>query len=136
MPRLIGIDYGRKRIGLAVSDELGIATRGIGFVPREDDRQAAAVVAEVARREGAAAIVVGLPLHAHGAVGANVRWVRAFTAELAKLIDLPIHEVDERYSSSEAEEQLRAEGKWPAAPGLADARAAAIVLRRYLDGER
>jgi putative holliday junction resolvase len=136
MPRLLGIDYGRRRIGLAISDDLGIATRPLGFVPRVDDAQAALVVAQMAKRERADAMVIGLPLHAHGAEGANVRWVRAFVAELAKVSQLPVHEVDERYSSSEAEEQLRAEGNWPAAHGVVDARCAAILLRRYLDGER
>jgi len=136
MPRLLGLDYGRVRIGVAVCDELGLTTTPIGFVPRTSDAAAAVVVAGLARREEATGIVIGLPLHAHGAAGGNVRWVRAFTAELAKHCALPVHEVDERYSSSEAEEALRAEGKWPALPGQVDARAAAIVLRRWLDGER
>ena len=91
--------------------------------------------AEHSAREAVTGIVIGLPLHAHGAEGGNVRWVRAFIAQLAKLCSLPIHEVDERYSSSEAEEQLRDEGKWPAKPGEVDARCAAILLRRWLDGE-
>ncbi len=136
MPRLLGVDYGRVRIGLAVCDELGIATRAIGYVRREDDRQAAVLVAAVAKRESADGIVIGLPLHAHGAEGGNVRWVRDFCAELAKVCALPVYEVDERYSSAEAEEQLRAEGPWPAQFGAVDARCAAILLRRYLDGER
>jgi putative Holliday junction resolvase len=104
VPRLLGVDYGRVRIGLAVCDELGIATRALGFVRREDDAQAAKIVAETARRERAEGVVIGLPLHAHGAEGANVRWVRDFLKELAKHIQLPVHEVDERYSSAEAEE--------------------------------
>lgn len=136
MPRLLGVDYGRVRIGLAVCDELGIATRALGFVRREDDAQAAKIVAETARLERAEAIVIGLPLHAHGDAGGNVKWVRDFTRELAKVCALPVHEVDERYSSAEAEEQLRAEGRWPAKPGEVDARCAAILLRRWLDGER
>ncbi len=136
MPRLIGIDYGRVRIGLAVCDELGIATRALGHVRREDDAQAARLVAAVAKQERAEGLVIGLPLHAHGKEGGNVRWVRDFTAELAKHCQLPVHEVDERYSSQEAEEQLKAEGAWPADPGAVDARCAAILLRRWLDGER
>lgn len=134
--RLLGVDYGRVRIGVAVCDELGISVRGLGFVPRTDDASAAKVVAALAAREGVTAIVIGLPLHAHGDAGGNVRWVRAFTAHLAKVCTLPIHEVDERYSSSEAEEQLRNEGKWPAKPGEVDARCAAILIRRWLDGEQ
>jgi putative Holliday junction resolvase len=134
--RLLGIDYGRVRIGIAVSDALGISTRPVGFIPRKSDKQAAAVVAEMARRERAEALVIGLPLHASGKEGGNVRWVRAFLVELAKVCSLPVHEVDERYSSGEAEEALRAEGAWPAAPGQVDAKSAAILLRRFLDGER
>ncbi len=133
--RLLGIDYGRSRIGIATCDELGIVCTAVGFVPRHDDASAARVVAELAKREAVTAIVIGLPLHAHGAEGANVRWVRTFVQVLAKLCPLPVHEVDERYSSSEAEEALKAEGTWPASPGQVDARAAAILLRRWLDGE-
>ena len=83
MPRLLGIDYGRVRIGLAVCDDLGISTTALGFVRRESDALAAVIVAAIAKREGAAALVIGLPLHAHGAEGGNVRWVRAFCVELA-----------------------------------------------------
>jgi putative Holliday junction resolvase len=132
--RLLGIDYGLARIGVAVCDELGISTRPIGFIPRESDEQAAALVARLARQERAAGIVIGKPLHAHGDEGENVRWVRAFAAKLAAACDLPQFEADERHSSQEAEAALRAEGKWPATPGQVDAKAAAIILRRYLDG--
>ncbi len=134
--RAIGLDYGRVRIGVAVCDATGISTRPLGFVPRADDASAAAIVAALAKREEAACIVIGLPLHAHGDAGANVRWVRAFTAVLAKHCPLPVIEVDERYSSGEAEDALKAEGRWPAKPGDVDARAAAILLRRWLDGEK
>ncbi len=134
--RALSLDYGRVRIGVAICDELGISTRPIGFVPRPDDRSAATIVAALAKREGAQCIVIGLPLHANGDAGGNVRWVRAFTKELAKVCALPVHEVDERYSSGEAEEALRAEGRWPAKAGEVDARAAAILLRRWIDGER
>lgn len=134
-PRLLGIDYGRARIGLAVSDALGINAAPLGFIQRESDAQAATVVAALAAKERVGGIVLGLPLNADGSKGGNVRWVRAFQAELAKRTALPITLVDERYSSGEAEEELRAAGKWPCAPGWLDAQAAAIVLRRHLDGE-
>ena len=133
--RLLGVDYGRVRIGVAVCDELGISVRGLGFVPRTDDASAARIIAALATRESVTGIVIGLPLHAHGDAGTNVKWVRTFTSHLSKVCPLPIHEVDERYSSSEAEEQLRAEDKWPAKKGEVDARSAAILLRRWLNGE-
>ena len=133
--RLLGVDYGRVRIGIATCDELGISTRPLGFVPRESDAKAAAIVAELARRERVTGVVIGLPLHANGDAGGNVRWVRDFLKELAKVCALPVHEVDERYSSSEAEEALKEEGKWPATKGQVDAKSAAILLRRWLNGE-
>ena len=133
--RLLGVDYGRVRIGIATCDELGISTRPLGFVPRESDAKAAAIIAELARRERVTGVVIGLPLHANGDAGGNVRWVRDFLKELAKVCTLPVHEVDERYSSSEAEEALKEEGRWPATKGQVDAKSAAILLRRWLDGE-
>ena len=132
----MAIDYGRVRIGIATCDELGISTRPLGFIPRENDTKAAAIIAELARRERVQALVIGLPLHANGDAGGNVRWVRDFLKELAKVCTLTVHEVDERYSSSEAEEALKEEGKWPpTSKGQVDAKAAAILLRRYLNGE-
>jgi putative Holliday junction resolvase len=133
--RLMGIDYGRVRIGIATCDELGISTRPLGFIPRESDAKAAAIIAELAKREGVEALVIGLPLHANGAAGANVKWVKEFIKILANVCPLTVHKVDERYSSSEAEEALKEEGKWPASKGQVDAKSAAILLRRYLDGE-
>ncbi|MBN8525953.1 MAG: Holliday junction resolvase RuvX [Planctomycetes bacterium] len=134
--RLLGIDYGKARIGIAVSDALGINAAPLGFIRRESDQQAAQVIAALAAREKAVGIVIGMPINADGSYGGNARWVQQFRAALAKLTPLPITLVDERYSSSEAEEELRLAGKWPCEPGKLDAQAAAIVLRRHLDGER
>ena len=133
--KLLAVDYGRVRVGLATGDPMGISLTLIGFVRRENDAQAATVVAQVAAQHGCQGILVGLPLHANGAAGANVAWVKAFRAELAKVCTLPVADVDERYSSSDAEELLRERGEWPAKPGRSDAAAAAVLLRRYQAGE-
>ena len=133
---MLAIDYGRVRIGLATCDELGIATRPLGFVERKgSDATAAKMIAQLARQESIQELVVGLPLHERGAEGENVRWVRAFIGELARHCALPVHEADERHTSWEAEAALKEEGKWPATKGQVDAKAAAILLRRWLDGE-
>jgi putative holliday junction resolvase len=136
VPRLLGVDYGRVRIGLAVSDALGLGAKPLGFVKRSSDQQAAQVVAALAARERVGGIVIGMPINADGTHGGNARWVQQFRGCVAKLTQLPITLVDERYSSGEAEEELRAAGKWPCDKGWLDAQAAAIVLRRYLAGER
>jgi putative Holliday junction resolvase len=133
--RLLGIDYGRVRIGVAACDALGITANPIGFVPRTDDAQAATVVAALAKRERAEGIVIGLPLHVSGDAGENVAWVRAFIAALAAVCPLPVIEVDERYSTAEAENRLRERGRWPAKAGQIDAMSAAILLERHLNGE-
>lgn len=134
-PRLLGVDYGRVRIGIAVSDALGLGAKPLGFVKRQSDAQAAGLVAALAAKERVGGIVIGLPINADGSHGGNARWVQQFQALLAKQTQLPITLVDERYSSSEAEEELRQAGKWPCEAGWLDAQAAAIVLRRHLAGE-
>ncbi len=136
MPRLLALDYGRARIGIAACDALGITVTPLGFVARTSDAQAAAIIAAFARKESAEAVVIGLPLHANGDAGGNVAWVRSFLKEFAKVSTLPVHEVDERYSTVEAEELLRARGEWPAKPGRIDAASAAVLLQRFLAGER
>jgi len=133
--RLLGVDFGRRRIGVASCDATGAAVTPLGHVPRESDDAAARTIARLATEERAEGIVVGLPLHASGAAGANVRYLRRFLRALRDHCELPIHEVDERHSSSQAEHLLRREGRWPAEPGEVDAKAAAVILRRYLDGE-
>ena len=133
--KLLAVDYGRVRVGLATGDPLGISLTLIGFVRRETDAQAALVVAQVAQQHGCEGVLLGLPLHANGDRGANVGWVMAFRRELAKVCALPVGEVDERYSSAEADELLRERGEWPPKPGRSDAAAAAILLRRFHAGE-
>lgn len=134
--KLLAVDYGKVRIGLATGDPLGISLTLIGFIRRETDAQAALVLAQVAKQHGCEGVLLGLPLHANGDRGANVKWVTAFREELAKVCNLPVDEVDERYSSSEADDLLRERGEWPPKPGRSDAAAAAILLRRYQAGER
>ena len=133
--RLLGIDYGLSRIGLAVCDELGISVKPYGHVNRESDETAVTIIASILKQESIKGIVLGLPLHASGDAGENVEWVRKFTKALRSVTDLPIFEVDERYTSSEAETFLRDQGEWPAQPGVLDARAACIILQRHLAGE-
>ncbi len=134
--RLLGVDYGRVRVGLAVSDALGLGAKPLGFIRRQSDAQAAGVVAALAAKEQVGGIIIGMPINADGSLGGNARWVEQFRAQLARHTSLAITLVDERYSSSEAEDELRQAGKWPCDPGWLDAQAAAIVLRRHLAGER
>ncbi|MFO0973694.1 MAG: Holliday junction resolvase RuvX [Phycisphaerae bacterium] len=134
--RYLGIDFGRRRIGLAIGDdELRIAApleqlTAAGAVDRD-----AAAVAAVARRESVGALVVGLPIHMNGALGAEAQEVRRFAAALRLVWSGAIHEQDERLTSVAADEALAAGGLGrDARRARRDMLAAAAMLQMFLDG--
>lgn len=133
MSRLIGLDHGERRIGVAVADtETGMAFER----PAIRTRSQAAAVAEVGRllaSEGADVIVIDLPLHADGSEGAQARRARAFGDALAQ-IGATVCYSDERFTSWAAAEQLGAEGRRAhRSGGEVDSAAARLILQQYLD---
>lgn len=106
--KLLGIDYGQKRIGLAISQG-GMAFPFKTLVKSTKDRLFAELL-EIIRREGVDAIVLGLPLDLDGQETLTTRQVRNFQASLARRVDLPIHMVNEALTSFEAAERLRQAG--------------------------
>ena len=134
MTRVIGIDHGTRRIGVALGDtETGMAfARGVVRV-----RSRAMAIAELARlaaAEAADRFVVGLPLHADGTEGEQAAKARQFGLALAQASKLPVSLVDERLTSWEAGEDLAAAGRRPRpASGELDAAAARLILQQYLD---
>ncbi len=143
--RVLAIDAGERRIGLAVSDELGLLARPVEVVSRASGlRDALDRIAEVARREGVARVVVGLPLNDDGSIGRQAQRARAF-AEVAQMaLDLPVELWNEAHSTAEAEAILRqhvpagarrARRRGSTGPGL-DAVAAAVILQDYLDAHQ
>ena len=138
--RVVGLDVGERRIGVAVSDATRTLARPIGVLQAsalEDDapRVAAAEVARLAGEEdGVSSIVVGLPAHLDGSASPMTPRVRRFAAELGRLTDLPVTLRDERLTSHEAESRLAVREKdWRARKAKLDAAAAAIILQDYLD---
>jgi putative Holliday junction resolvase len=137
-PRYLGLDVGTKRIGIAVSDELGLTAQPVMTLetrrnPREDLRS----IARLARRYAVAGIVVGNPLHISGELSPRAGKVQALAAELGTLTGLPIHLWDERLTSREAHQILyeaghaRQEHK-----ELVDQVAATLILQSFLDERR
>lgn len=132
--RLLGIDYGSKRIGLAVSDPEGRVAVVLGTFERTNDRGAARHVGRVAAREGVAGLVLGEPRRLDGTRGDAARRVARFARRLEEVTGLPVTLVDESLTSVEAERRLRQAGVDPAAdPGRVDAVAAQILLQEVLD---
>ncbi len=141
--RVLGIDYGRKRIGLALSDATGLLARPWKAIPAggSPDRVAALLASEIEplgrESEGLAAVVLGLPRRLSGEANEQTPVVQALAAQLRRLIDVPLVLQDERLSSREAERLLsRREKDWRKRKPLLDATAAAVILQDYLDARQ
>ena len=138
MARLLGIDYGSKRIGLAVSDPEEIIASPMEVIqaagsPRLDAQQ----IAELAREHGVDEFVVGLPLTMGGAEGKQARITRSLGRELARVTSLPVHFFDERFSTYAADSALREAELDRRQRGVhLDKVAASIVLQAFLDSRR
>lgn len=134
---LLAFDFGLRRTGVAVASTLIGEARPLDTVQAEGEARWAPLAALVAAWQPDA-LVVGIPRHPDGTEHELTRAARRFARELARRHGLPVHEVDERYSSVEAEAALRAEGGRRARPGRPDprldARAAAVLLDQYLAG--
>ncbi|MCC7139958.1 MAG: Holliday junction resolvase RuvX [Planctomycetes bacterium] len=134
--RVGAVDYGRRRVGLAVSDALGITVRGLPTLVRPDDEAAAvAATAAALRAEQVVRVVVGLPLHADGRPSEMSAEARRFGDALGRALGLEVVYVDEGLTSWEAEQDLRAAGKdlrRAQQSGAVDQAAAKALLRGYL----
>lgn len=138
--RIVGLDVGARRIGVAISDATATLARPVGVL-RPDGLEAdapRAAAAEIARlraeEDGVSALVVGLPCRLDGSANDMTTRVRAFAAELGRLTGLPVAFQDERLTSREAESRLALTIKdWRARKTRLDAAAAAIILQDYLD---
>lgn len=132
MLRALGIDFGEKRIGLAISE--GTLAVPLLTLERRDDRSALREIAEIVAREGIGRLVVGEPRKLDGTRGSAAERARRFGERLADLTGLPLELVDEALTSVEAAERLRAAGIDPRRhPGRLDAVAAQILLQEALD---
>lgn len=138
MPTYLGIDYGTKRIGLALADELGIALP-LGTIPGVDFPGWIEEMKQVVNERKVEELVVGYPIHMDGVVGKRAKEVDTFISELMEKISLPVHRVDERLTSVAAAESIQwkpkgKKGRKPA-DGRIDATAASLILRDFLEGK-
>ena len=132
--RILAIDYGEKRIGLAVSDEMGITARGISVIERTSKRADLDAIAAAVSEYVAGEIVVGYPLRLDGSAGIQCGKVDRFIASLGELISVPVIAWDETLSTKEAEGLMREAGvKRKKKRGMVDRIAAAVILQDYLN---
>ena len=135
--RILAIDYGRKRIGLALSDELGLTAQPLVTLVRINRREDLRRLRDICRQHGVGRILVGHPLHMTGAAGEMADEASRFAARLKKELGIVVELVDERLTTWEAD-QLMAEMKSSSRRkrNHLDDVAAAVLLREYLDRQR
>lgn len=132
----MGIDFGERRIGLAISDPDGKIAIPLTTLERRNDRAAVREIAEIARREEVGRLVLGEPVGLDGRRGPNADRVRRFGDRLAEASGLPVRLVNESLTTVEAQERLREAGVDPRRdPARIDAVAAQILLQEALDRE-
>jgi putative holliday junction resolvase len=136
--RYLGLDVGNRRIGVAVSDELGLTAQPVLTLERKRSRREdLRSLARLCRRFGVAGIVMGNPLHLDGGVGAQAAKTQAFAAELGELTGLPVNLRDERLTTHEAHALLYAAGKKRQEHRrVVDQVAAVMILQGFLDEAR
>jgi putative Holliday junction resolvase len=137
-PRYLGLDVGNRRIGVAVSDELGLTAQPVLTLERRHNRREdLRSLARLCRRFGVVGIVVGNPLHLSGDVSPQAAKTQAFAAELAELTGLPIHLRDERLTTREAHQILYEAGHARQQHRrVVDQVAATLILQSFLEEQR
>ena len=132
--RVLGLDLGEARIGVAISDDDRRVAVPFGTVRTGAPADVKAIAA-IVREEGVTQIVVGLPLQLSGRTGEAAEHARTFAGALQEALRLPVSLQDERLSSREAESRLAVLDKdWRSRKARLDAAAAAVILQDYLDG--
>ena len=135
--RVLGVDFGQARIGVAISDELGMLAHPLETVSAKPGDAAVRRVAQLARERDVERVVVGLPRHMSGAAGAAAAEVEAFVAKLRPLLRCDLVMWDERLRTTAAHRALRDAGKKTRnTRGIVDQVAAQIILQGYLDSRQ
>jgi putative Holliday junction resolvase len=131
--RILAIDYGSRRMGLAVSDPLGITSQGIETLQRKNKRNDFSRLGQVIREYNVQEIVLGYPLRMSGAEGIQSEKVAGFAEELRQKFKLPVHLWDERLTSAEANRVLReADLSIQKRAQAVDRMAAVLILQSFL----
>ncbi len=133
----LGLDVGKKRIGVAGCDGTGLIATGLVTVERRSFPEDVAQLRDLAEQRQAQVLVIGLPYNMSGSLGFQAEQVQRFADRLSAALDLPVEYVDERLSSIEAESLIKADRRASVRDKrLVDRKAAALILQRWLDERR
>lgn len=137
MSRIMGIDYGKSRIGIAISDELEIFATPYKTIKNTSVHEILAKISQIIERENIGAIVIGLPYHQDGSASQQTQEVEKFIRTLKQNFDKKIDTFDESYSTVEANEILIGKGvSIRKSKEKIDQIAAAIILQNYLNNKK
>ena len=137
MARILAVDYGEKRIGLAVSDELGITASPLMTLVRRSDDETVRQIAQLASKLRVTQIVVGLPRRTDAQEGEMERQVKAFAEKLRQEVSVPVVLFDERFTTRIAEQVLlEADLSRRKRKQVRDRLAAVILLQSFLEAQR
>lgn len=132
--RILGLDYGDRRIGVALSDVFGWTAQGLEMIERKQEGDDLRRIAELVKENEVESIVVGLPKNMNGTVGPRGEICMAFAEELRTRLELPVHLWDERLTTVAATRTLiEADVSRRKRKQVVDKMAAALLLQNYLD---
>ena len=134
MSRILGIDFGEARIGLAISDELGLLAQGLPTFQRNINGNLLSYLKEIIDKNEIGRIVIGFPKMMDGTLGEKAEQVKKFANTLKENFKIPIDLWDERLSSIQSQRILREMGKkYTRDKGSVDRMSAVLILQNYLD---
>ena len=135
--RVLGLDHGERRIGVAISDEMGLTAQPLLTILHTNRRNDLRSLGRLLRRYGCVAIVVGWPIHLSGDIGPRAAAAEKFADALRAEFSLPVHLWDERMSTAEAHRHLDAVGRGARdRKDVIDQIAAMLILQSWLDAQR
>ena len=134
MSRLLGIDYGTVRIGLALSDPTGTLASPLPFLENQSPKQVIAAITALIETHQITGLVIGMPRNMDGTYGPSAQKVKDFIAEMKKDISLPIQPIDERLTTAQASKQLSGIGlNQKQLRKKVASSSASLILQQYLD---
>lgn len=133
----LGLDIGRKRIGVAGCDGMGLIATGLTTIKRSAFARDVGLLQQIVTEREATILVVGLPYSMNGTLGTQAQEVQKYATKLQEVLELPVEYVDERLTSLEAEQMMYEQKQAPSRhKALVDRKAAAIILQQWLDHRR
>jgi putative Holliday junction resolvase len=133
VPRMLAIDFGERRIGLAVSDPLGITAQGLSTIDTRKSRDVFSEILSIIEDKQVTRIVVGMPVNMDGSMSVKGEQVRKFIRELTKRTGMDVETWDERLTTVQSLRSMREMGVKQKKKGTADRISATLILQSYLD---